>query len=556
MTVDDSTMDYRDLLFEVRSKINSSRSMAMMLIMLLLVFDYSMSVTRSFWEPTVFSQVITLYLLMAVILLIDLLLLSSRKSLFNILLMGYRHRAVSLQAMKNWSSRLYSVARALLSFFVGFAVLLVILTTAGWFGLSTHQNILILSWLLSLLVFAGIVIFSRLIQALSHRKDFHERGEERSGRKKKSFKDLIIPFLASLTTYLLRYFLDAIIELIVPSISSLKDKSNQFGTVFLFLTSTLTFLTILTVAWGMQSLAMVLRERRERRWRLATIQSSNYMKQLLTRRWGNSWLVGGSSFIGGLFLILMTVMANSAVGQPASFSDILPWMLSDVLPNLFVPSIIPLPALETLTMTSLALFVLALLLITLRPTHVADEVRGISVSRLLNLTCFGGTIYTFFLLQGYSLSSLVEHVEPMNSFFMVTGIGFALFMAFSPYFFSLIHTNRDTSLILRQHYLRDLSRFTEQYKGIFFDQYSLTKAMLFQALLVLVAALVIMVGENSSIMYGLLNVISMGFQNNSNALENLLKLYLSGPFMLLRVLLHGYMLLVLFFMRFEVPRTI
>ncbi len=219
MAISDSSKDYRDLLSDIRFKITTSRLIAMLLIVLLIVFDYVISATRSFWETRIFSELMVLYLVILIMLLFNLMQLSNRKTLFHILLIG--HRALSFQSVRSWNSRLYFVARVLLSFFAGFLILLGILVGSRLFGLEDHQNVLLFAWIFSLVLFAGVVVTTRVIRWLSGERDKTESNNEKP--RKKSLRDLFIPFLTSLIAYVMRYFLDSLIEAIIPSVSKIRE---------------------------------------------------------------------------------------------------------------------------------------------------------------------------------------------------------------------------------------------------------------------------------------------------------------------------------------------
>ncbi len=546
MSGNDEIMDYRDLLIEIRSKFTTSRVLAMVLIVILMTFDYVISVVRSFWETRVFSDLMLLYLIILLILLGDLLLLSSRKTMFHILLLG--HRVVSFQSARSWNSRLYFIARILLSFFSGFLIVLGIIVGSTWTHLETYQNVLLLAWIVSLALFASIVIFSRLLRWISRNRDKKEESEEKP--RKKTFKDLFIPFVTSLIAYIMRYFLDSIIDLILPSVSQIRKEVIFSPAVVLFFTSTMTFLAIMTFAWGIQTLTVIIKERR----RLGgQTLPSGHVKRFFSRKWGNSWLVGGSSFLGSLFLITMTILADTKEQSLQSFTDVVSWTTTVFFPRLYAPTSIPYAQVETLAVSSLAALVLALLLISLRPTQAASEVEGINFSRLLNITCLGGTIYSLILLQGYALSSIHGQLDTINPILYLIGLSFALFIAFSPYFFTLLHVNLETTLVLRRHYSRDLLRFKQHYKGIFFDKRSLRNSFLLQAFIVIVFTFMLAPEGNASFLQESLKVIMKELQDINFSAQSILTIYLSGPFMFIRVLVHGYMLLALFFMRFEVP---
>ncbi len=307
----------------------------------------------------------------------------------------------------------------------------------------------------------------------------------------------------------------------------------------------------MTFVLCIQTLSVILREHRHQPQTGAHSQS--YMRRILGKKWGNSWLVGGASFVASVFLIMMTALDNSASSNIPMTSQFVPWFLSVVIPNVIKPSAIPYSAFEIVAVSSMVSLVLALLLISLRPSHAVSDMQGVNFSRLLNLTCIGGTLYALILLHGYSISFISALLESFNSIINVVGISFALFMTFSPYFYSLLHVNQETASILRRHYARDLLRFKEHYKGIFFDKDSLLKSLLFQLVVVMILALLVIPEANFMLLYDVFGYIITNLQEPTFGLENLVSIYVSGPFVFLRILLHGYMLLILFFMRFEVP---
>ncbi len=543
--------DYRDYLFEIRSRLASARSITMLLIFLLVILDYMVSVGSSFWDARAFSALMVIYLVIIFLLLVNLLQVSNKMVLFKVLLIG--HRVVSFQSARSWNSRLSLIARTLLSFAMGVLIVVVIVFSTTLFGLERYQNIVLLSWIFSLLVFAFIVVLLRILKWVSGREidigDF-----DRDEKKKKTVKDVIFPFLASLFAYLMRYTLDSIFESVLPSLLRIQKYVTLSSVFILFLTTTTTFLGIITFFWGLQTFFVLIKERKFQH----RNASESYMKKIFSRKWGSSWLLGGSSVVGSLFLVMMTTFTEKEMQLVPTSAEVL--LSDELLKQFFTPSIIHRPSLEMLSISSLVSFVLALFLISLRPTYIENGAAGVKFSRLLNFLCLGGTIYSLIFLYGYSLSALQLSLPGVITIIYLLGIGFAIFMAFSPYFYSIIHVNRETALLLRQHFARDILRFKEHYKGIFFDKSSLRRTFFVQASFVFFIASLVVLGGDILKMFNEVLAFTPGNDASieslflaGSTLENVFISYLSWPFVFIRLLLHGYMLLALFFIRFEVP---